>query len=86
MIQEDSYDTSPHIYIHARYTARARQANLNMFISFAKAEDICRMAQGTLKDDVKQAVGSALAGRAGVACMRTKCQDVTPKCFSSKCR
>ncbi len=39
-----------------------------------------------VRGDTKEAVGATLAGRQGVLCLRTRCQEVVPRCLSGPCR
>jgi hypothetical protein len=44
------------------------------------------MDESSLRVKTKAAVGSTLAGSAGSTCMRTKCQDIVPRCMKGPCR
>lgn len=44
------------------------------------------MEESGLRGDVKEAVGSTLAGPPGVQCFRTACQDIVPRCLSGACK
>lgn len=43
------------------------------------------MEEGGLRGATKSAVGNVLAGRPGELCLRTRCQDVVPKCIAGPC-